>query len=367
MKTFHRTIEVIEQGLQQGLHLGVQMYVSRHGEPLLDAAFGESRPGQPMLRETSQFWFSCSKPITAVAVAQMRERGRLEFSDPVSQFIPEFAQHGKENITLHHILTHTGGFRAANQVDPNASWDETLAFICATPLEPDWTPGARAAYHPIASWFLLAEIVQRLDGRPYPQYVRDEIFLPLGMTQSWLGMPVEVFKNLGHRRGAFFSVRPGERVSGAYWDTEEDSTACRPGSNARGPAYELGQFLEMLRRGGSSPSKPIIQARSIAEMTQRHRVGLYDETFQQTIDWGLGFLISTPPPPGGILSYGFGAHASSKAYGHGGMQSSIAFVDPESDLVVCWICNGLCGERLHRQRNHDFNTAIYQDLGLHQD
>ena len=99
-------------------------------------------------------------------------------------------------------------------------------------------------------------------------------------------------------------------------------------------------------------------------LTRRHREGLYDETFMQYIDWGLGILRCTRRPGQRITSYGFGDHASLQAFGHGGMQTSIMFGDPAHQLAVAWICNGMCGERLHRQRNHALNTAIYEDLGL---
>jgi len=91
---------------------------------------------------------------------------------------------------------------------------------------------------------------------------------------------------------------------------------------------------------------------------------MYDETFMQYIDWGLGIILCTRHPGQRVTSYGFGEHASIDAFGHGGMQTSISFADPAHGLVVAWVCNGMCGERRHRQRNHDLNTAVYRDLGL---
>ena len=86
--------EVIESGRQRGLHSGVQLFVSLRGEVLADCGIGESRPGVPMTRETLMPLLSAAKPITAVAVLQLVEQGRLSLDTPVADVIPEFAAGG---------------------------------------------------------------------------------------------------------------------------------------------------------------------------------------------------------------------------------------------------------------------------------
>src|SRR5262245_49507548 len=107
-----RTRELIEQGIAHGLQLGAQVYVSHNGQPVADFALGESRSGVPMSVETINPWMSSGKPVTALAIVQLWERGKLDLDDRVSRFIPEFGVKGKEPITIRHLLTHTGGFRA---------------------------------------------------------------------------------------------------------------------------------------------------------------------------------------------------------------------------------------------------------------
>jgi CubicO group peptidase (beta-lactamase class C family) len=70
-----------------------------------------------------------------------------------------------------------------------APWDQIIADLTPPAVEPDWPVGEKAGYSPFASWFVLAEVVRRLDGRAYERYVRDEIFVPLGMADSWIAMP----------------------------------------------------------------------------------------------------------------------------------------------------------------------------------
>ncbi|HEY6300180.1 MAG TPA: serine hydrolase domain-containing protein [Candidatus Binatus sp.] len=101
---------VIEGGIKARFHLGAQLYVSRDGKTVGDLAFGEARDGVAMRPDTLMLWMSSIKPITAVAIAQMWERGKLELDDPVARHIPEFGAKGKERVTIRHVLTHTGGF-----------------------------------------------------------------------------------------------------------------------------------------------------------------------------------------------------------------------------------------------------------------
>ncbi len=359
-----RTRALFDKDIKDRRTLGAQLTLSLGGKSLLELAVGESRPGLPMTQDTSLFWYSCCKPVASVAIGQLLERGKLQLDDPIARFIPEFGNRGKEGITLRQVLTHTGGFRGSNQIRPEWGWDEILRFTCETPLEPGWVPGQKAGYHAVASWFLLGEIIQRIAGRPYPEYVREEIFLPLGMRDSWVGMPRADYLKAGDQIGWMFDTRPEQPEIQPFWNSERDSTECRPGGNGRGTTRELVRFLEMLRSGGQLLGTRILKKETVELLIHRHRNGLYDETLMQHVDWGLGFLRPVRRPGQSFLSYGFGEHATLDSFGHGGMQSAIAFVDPVHDLSVAWICNGMCGERLHRQRNHALNTAIYEDLGL---
>src|SRR5436190_219881 len=110
MSILDTTSEAIEAGIEVGLHIGAQLFVSRHGQPVADLAFGQSRPGVAMSADSLMIWMSCSKPVTAVAVAQQWERGRLKLDDRIADHIPEFGRNGKEAVTIRHVLTHTAGF-----------------------------------------------------------------------------------------------------------------------------------------------------------------------------------------------------------------------------------------------------------------
>ena len=125
-------------------------------------------------------WMSSVKPVTVIAIAQMWERGLLALDDPVSRHIPEFAANGKSSITIRHVLTHTGRFPKAALQWSSKSWEQIVAEICAAPLEAGWVPGQTAGYHVASGWYILGDVVRRLDGRPYYRYMRESIFELLG-------------------------------------------------------------------------------------------------------------------------------------------------------------------------------------------
>ena len=246
---FPRTQAVIAQGIERGLHTGCQIYVSRRGEVRADVGVGESRPGVAMTADTINLWLSSGKPLTAVAVLQQCERGAFSLDDEVARFIPEFAAGGKSEITIRHLLTHTGGFRNVETGYPEASWDEVIRRICASPLEKNWIVGHSAGYHMTTSWFILGELLQRVTGRLYADVMRDELLRPLGLNDTWAALPFDQYAAYGEQIG-WLSAREQGELKLLDWSSAARCAASSPGSNTRGPIRELGRFYEMLLNEG---------------------------------------------------------------------------------------------------------------------
>ena len=367
-----RTREVLGRGIDEGLHLGAQIYVSRRDPGTAERRsaeilVGERAPGEPMTADTLMLWLSSTKPVAAVALAQLWERGLLELDDPIARHVPEFGARGKDGITLRHALTHTGGFRLLSFGWPKAGWDEIIANICRARPEPRWKPGTRAGYHMSSSWFILGEVVRRLDGRHFRDYVREEIFEPLGMDDSWIGMPRERFAAYGERIGRMYLTATGDGAPAPRaWHLEPHVVGCSPGGNGYGPVRELGRFYEMLLGRGRGPGggARILAPQSVEALTATHRVGMLDRTFRRKLDWGLGFIINSRHYGEELVPYGYGRHASRRTFGHSGFQSSTGFADPVHGLVVAAAVNGNPGEPRHTERFCEITEAVYEDLGL---
>ena len=354
-----RTCAVIEQGIAQGLHSGAQFFVRRNDEVIANLAIGESRPGVAMSVDTINPWLSAGKPLTAVAIAQLQERGQLDWDDRVVKFIPEFSSHGKESITIRHLLMHTAGFRSVIGLQRSDPYEVAIKKICDARLEPSWIIGQTAGYHPLTSWYILGEIVHRADGRMVDLYVREEIFSPLGMNDSWLTISGEAYRNYGDRIGFIYDTSKGQPISPPHENDEASAANLRPGASARGPIRELARFYQMLQNGGEA----LLRSQTVQALTTAHRRGSYDLTFKQVMDWGLGFIVNTHPAVA-ASAYGYGPFASSQTFGHSGNQSSCAFCDPAEKLVAAWFCNGMPGPDRHSQRQRGINEAIYEDLQI---
>ena len=191
-----QAIHLLEEQRERGMHDGVQLFAARKGQTLVDVAIGEAQPGVPLRTDSVMLWLSSTKPLTAMAIAQLIERGKLKLDDRVQSYIPEFAN-GKESATIRQILTHTSGFPMRTVSFLRFSWDETIQTICAAPTE--WEPGAAAGYHGLSGWSILGEIVRRVDGRPIEVYLDEEIMKPLGMNDSNLGITDARADKLGNR------------------------------------------------------------------------------------------------------------------------------------------------------------------------
>jgi CubicO group peptidase (beta-lactamase class C family) len=287
-------------------------------------------------------WASATKPVTCSAAALLWQRGLFDLDDPVCRHFPEFAANGKEAVTVRHLLTHTGGL--TDPVPHVVPWDEAVAAVCRAPLVEGWVPGARCAYNSVAMW-IVAGLVARLSGQPFARFVRAEIFEPLGLLDSWIGMPVEVFRAYGDR----IVVVPGFARSG----TEAWATWGRPTGGGHGPIGQLGRFYAALLEHRLL-SAPVVEA-----MTTRHLCGVYDETLHAVVDRGLGFMLGSSYP-----GQSYGPYASRRAFGHGGRSWCVAFADPAYGLAAAVYWNGQVDHATQAERQPALLTALYRDLDL---
>ena len=376
MDALPKTRAILEQGRTDGLHHGAQLFVSLRGETVCDGAVGEARPGEPLTTDHLMLWLSAGKPVTAAAVLNLCQLFThagpgLRLDAPVAEYLPDFAARGKGNVTVRHLLTHTGGLPDAEAGYPDIDWDESLRRICDATLADDWVVGLTAGYHPKSSWFVLGELLRRRAGgeaASFDSLMRRSVFTPCGMTRSHFAFTADTLAARQPLLAPLYQRKGRELVDA---DRTEPAFLSRasPGSSLRCPARDLGSFYGVLLRTlivgyPELDDGPVHSALQIEAMTARHRVGEYDLTLGHVVDFGLGVIVDSNRYGPDTVPYGFGPHCSPRTFGHGGNQSSMAFCDPEHELVVAWATNGMCGEPKHQRRNRAINAAIYEDLGL---
>jgi CubicO group peptidase (beta-lactamase class C family) len=336
-------IEVLlRPGIDDGSFLGAQVYASVHGDVVADLAVGDARAGMPMTTETIVSWQCNTKPVTAIAACQLAERGLLDLDAPVAEYAPELGRHGKHEISVRHLLTHTAGF--ANDpplsiVGP-MSWERVAELAADGQLLEGWRPGTAFRYSTWYGYATVGVVVSRIDGRPFSSYVRDEIFEPLGMDDCWVGVDSGEVDSVAPRMAFLYDTSgPEPRVppiggvfQARYLDT------CSPGNGGIGPIRQLGRMWESLLDSCAGGDGKLLRPETVRAMA-RQGVGPY----------GLGVLVA----PG----Y-FGAWCPS-AFGHDGMRSSLAFVDPGTGVVFTAMLNGMSLNVAHRQRLKDIGDVVY--------
>lgn len=342
----------------------MQVYVSIANDVVCDFAVGLNRPGTPLSHETLMLWMSSGKPVTATAIMQLVEKGQTSIDDPVAKYIPEFGEKEKQDVTIGHLMTHTAGLKPIVSGWPHREWDTIIKKICQAALQKEWVVGEDAGYDPSRSWFILGEIIKRVDGRAVEHYVREEIFEPLGMVDCWMAIPPHLYKAYDKKIGVMFGMKDGE-LHATHGHEKEVCQKASPGGSMRGPAKQLGLFYEMLLNEGHSPNgSQLLSPETVERMTSRQRVDKFDSTFRHKMDFGLGVIVNSNRYGKETVPYGFGFHAGESAFGHGGAQSSIGFADPDNKAAVVAIANGCPGEELHQQRFRTLLNLIYEDLGL---
>ncbi|MGE0227186.1 MAG: serine hydrolase domain-containing protein [Dehalococcoidia bacterium] len=340
---------VAREHLDRGWHHGAQLAVYRDGVLRLDERLGAAAPA-----EARMLWFSATKPLTAVCILMLAERGQLDLDRPIADVWPEFGEGGKAACTPRHVLTHRGGFPIFPRDFDWASigdWDAVTRAVAG--LAAQWESGAEVGYHPVTYGFVLGELIRRVDGRMPREFMRDELFGPIGMEAS-LGVdqhdlscvvPVEAMSEVTFEDPEGVERRTSEMVE--RFNRPSTLMAQIPAANAVGTAEALARFYAMLEQGGSLGETTVLRPETVADATRVQAESVADRTTGLPSSYGLGFMV------GGIWE----PYAASGVFGHGGQQCAIGYADPSSGLALAYITNGLQDPATYMRRIEDVVAA----------
>jgi CubicO group peptidase (beta-lactamase class C family) len=278
-------------------------FLMRQGEFEFARAYGQAEIDTPFLIA------SPTKPMTVSAVMWLRERKQLELSDPVGKYLPPFKNDGREAVTIKHLLTHTSGLpdMLAENVElrrRHAPLSEFVAQTCRTTLL--FRPGEKVSYQSMGI-LLAASIVEKVGGRPMPAFLATNIFDPLRMSRTSLG--------LGGRAIAATAqcqIAEGER-SNWDWNSSYWRNLAAPWGGAHSTVRDLATFVEAFVGRGSVPW---------AQATRREMREIQTSGLRPS--YGLGWVRE----PGA-----FGKTCSPATFGHHGSTGTVVWHDPESHLT----------------------------------
>ena len=353
--------------------LGAAISVWQNGKPVVDlyGGFCDVRREHPWASDTIVLIWSATKGLGSACVLHVLQEHEIDISQRVTEFWPEFAQAGKEKITLAELLSHQGGLCA---LDRRVDVLDYGAVIRALEEQvPLWPPGTAHGYHARTFGFLLDELVRRIAGKPLAEYWQEIFAQPLKLD-LWIGLPEKENPRVATMYAAKAGKPPEPRKF--YVDLTTPGTLARKtftspyGLHAVsamnnisvraqpivsfggiGSAASLAKFYSMLANGGELDGQHFFSRETLRWMTTTLADGI-DRVFQIPTAFSAGFMKNARNARRRIFG-------TSMAFGHPGAGGSHAFADPENKISFAYVMNQMEQSLLPNDKSLRFVDAIY--------
>jgi len=373
---------VMQRHIEAGDIQGAVTAVARRGKLVHFEAHGlmDVEGERPMQEDSVFIMMSSSKPVLGVAAMIMVEEGLIRPEDPVSMYLPEFAdmqvavlkepvdenispqrvdrnnipEHrlvpAKREITIHDLLTHTSGLgtgglgslvaeRAPFPLPSDRTLATEMSRYASSPL--DFQPGERWSYSGLVGLDVVARIIEVVSGQPYDEFINQRIFEPLDMNNTWFNVPEEY----RDRR-----VVIKDRDISMFFDRTTNYYSASAGLNSVAEDYL--KFEQMLVHGGELFGNRILSPRTIEMMSSDQANGLYSGLGRTQRGMGFGYTVYAVEDK--IAS---GARRSNGAFGWGGAFGTRTWSDPEEELTGVLLL-----QQPHRRTQYDFENAVQQAI-----
>ncbi len=380
---FEAVRDAFEENFVRRGELGGACCAYYRGEKVVDLWGGirNKVTGEPWERDTMVVVHSATKGLAAMTLALAHSRGWLDYDERVATYWPEFAQQGKETITVRQLLAHQAGLFAFDEpVDRDVVADlDRLATVMAR-HKPAWEPGTRLAYHALTLGFYEGELMRRIDPRhrTLGQFFHDEIAAPLGedvyirlpeeipnsrlavlaapgRVALLLGFPLRLTLEAMNPRSNIHRalvVNPGTSI---YLD--EQRVYARnfevPSGNAVATARGIAHAYGIFASGGRELELRQDTLDLLAAPAIPPSRGFYDECMKADgVQFSLGFMKSCP-------AFRFGGASS---YGSPGAGGAMGFADPEAGIGYAYVTSQMGTALTGDPRDMALSTALYAAL-----
>ena len=351
----------------QRLFWGAQLAVFRHGKKVVDLGGGWARASdqKPVTPETMFVLYSSTKGLAALCMHMLRDRGAFDYDDLISTYWPEFAQNGKEQATITHMLGH----RVGNTVGPDwltyKQWGDFRQ--CAKAMEElasRWTPGEANGYHPLNYGFMINEVMQQTDGRDCGKFFQEEVAAPLGLDSLFIGLPESeedrvacVYEAPADRESItgmakLMGFTPDEEYFGFQrsimfeegldpkdlpfpeWDNifnrPEVHRVVLPGGGGISSARDIAKVYAMLAQGGTWEGKQFLSQETLDKsIVPTSEDGAIDRSLRIPVIYAQGWML-------GHLARG----ASLRTFGHPGKGGQTCVADLDRGLSFAFLNTG---------------------------
>jgi CubicO group peptidase (beta-lactamase class C family) len=318
------TVSLLEDAVRQRKLGAGAILVARRGTIVLHRGFGRLSQQQNSAAVTKDSVFllaSITKPVTACALMLLVQRGKVSLEDSVSQYIPEFTGGERSRVRVRDLLSHTSGLpdMLPENIElrrANAPLSSFVQGAVRTPLL--YTPGTSFAYQSMGT-LLAGEIVERVAGVPLREFEKKEIFEPLGMKSSSLGLGgVRIEDTVEAWISPASDPQDTQRfgANSPYW-----RDMGHPWGGMHSTTQDLAVLLQTFLNGGAYSGKRIFSPSTVKAMTS-------DQNARLQAPWGLGWALGRSP----VWNF-FGDLVSASTFGHAGATGTLVWADPETQLI----------------------------------
>jgi CubicO group peptidase (beta-lactamase class C family) len=321
--------------VEQGTIAGAVTLVARRGRVVSLEAVGyqDLESKKPMRTDTIFDIRSLTKPVTAIGIMILMEEGKLALNDPVEKHLAEFkaadnkAQNRSNPITIRQLLTHTAGlplYRLPISEEMAIKRNRTLADYVnfLSKQVPEYEPGTQHRYSS-GGFAILGRIIEVVSGKPYEQFIKERIFDPLDMKDSFFFIPPEK----QNRLASIYRFQNGKLTK---WDEimayARDAKYPGPEFGMYSTASDLFSLCRMLLDGGTFKGKRILSRLSVKTMTENQTAEIKSAITHRPVYQGLGWGLSGDPVEDFPLT-------SQGSFGHNGASGVICWIDPKEELV----------------------------------
>jgi len=351
---FEAVREAFAENFRRRRELGGAVCAYVRGEKVVDLWGGVriKSTSEPWNEDTMVIVHSTTKGLAAMTLAVAHSRGWLDYEERVSRYWPEFAQQGKERVTVRQLLAHSAGLYALDEPVNRALVRDLdrLAAVLAR-QKPAWPPGSRQGYHAVTLGFYEGELLRRVDPqhRTLGQFFDDEIAGPLGLDvyirlpgdipnarlatlapprkrDMLFGFPPRLLLEVVNRRSKIVRALRGSELP---IDTERVYARNLeiPAGGAVGTARAIAQAYSVFATGGAELKLRPETLDQLAAPAVRPAYGFFDECMKGEVEFSLGFMKPNAAWP-------FGSPAAFGAPGAGG---SIGFADPTTAVGYAYV------------------------------
>lgn len=326
MTSLDELLDTARADVDRGWLPSCQLAVARDGELLAFETFGAATD------DMRYCIFSCTKPIVASAVWLLIGEGLLDPSRRVAEYIPEFTANGKERVTVEQVMLHTAGFPNAPMLEVDGAEPSSRREQFAK-WGLEWEPGTRFEYHGASAQWVLADLIERLGGIDFRDFVEQRVCAPLGLPRV-LGIPENEQADIA----PLVALGEGpvdERMM--RMNRPEVRAAGVPGFGAIMRAADLARFYQGLLRNPDG----LWDAGLLHDVKTNVRCVFPDDLLQVPVNRTLGLVLAGDDGQH-FMRYGsFGVANLPRSIGHAGAHMHVGWGDPDTGISFAYCTNGL--------------------------